>query len=34
MLKAIQAGCPDLADNPEKQKEVLDKYKKYADQVS
>lgn len=33
MIKAIQNGLPDLADEPEKQKELLDKYKHYGDLV-
>lgn len=34
MLKAIHAGCPALKDEPEKQQEILAKYKKFGDEVS
>lgn len=33
MIKAIHAGIPGWADEPEEQKEILAKYKKYGDQV-
>lgn len=33
MLKAIHDGCPDLADDPEKQQEILNKYKQFGDKV-
>lgn len=33
MLKAIHDGCPALQDEPEKQQEILAKYKKFGDQV-
>lgn len=34
MIKAIHAGIPGWADEPEEQKEMLAKYKHYGDQVS
>lgn len=34
MIKAIHAGIPGWADEPEEQKEMLNKYKHYGDQVS
>lgn len=34
MIKAIQNGCPDLAGEPEKQQEILEKYKHFGDMVS
>lgn len=34
MIKAIHAGIPGWADEPEEQNEILNKYKKYGDQVS
>lgn len=34
MIKAIQNGCPDLAGEPEKQQEILEKYRKYGYLVS
>lgn len=34
LLKAIHAGCPALQDEPERQQEILAKYKKFGDQVS
>lgn len=34
MIKAIHAGCPAWKDDPEKQQEVLARYKQYADQVN
>lgn len=33
MIKAIHAGIPGWADEPEEQKEMLAKYKHYGDQV-
>lgn len=33
MIKAIHAGIPGWADEPEEQREILAKYKKYGDQV-
>lgn len=34
MIKAIHDGIPGWADEPEEQKAILAKYKKYGDQVS
>lgn len=34
MIKAIHAGIPGWADEPEEQAEMLEKYQKYGDQVS
>lgn len=34
MIKAIHAGIPGWADEPEEQREIVAKYKKYGDQVS
>lgn len=34
LLQSLQAGCPELADNPGKQKEILNEYKKYLDQYT
>lgn len=33
MIKAIQNGLPDLADNPAQQKELLAKYQQYGEKV-
>lgn len=33
MIKAIHAGIPGWADEPEEQRSMLAKYKKYGDQV-
>lgn len=33
MLKAIHNGCPALQGEPEKQQEILAKYKKFGDEV-
>lgn len=34
MIKAIHAGIPGWADEPEEQRQILAKYKKYGDQVN
>jgi large subunit ribosomal protein L28 len=34
MLQELEAGCPKLADDPQKQKTVLEEYKKYLDQYT
>lgn len=34
MIKAIHDGLPAWADEPEEQKTLLTKYKKYGDQVN
>lgn len=33
MIQAIHTGCPHLAGDPEKQSEILAKYKKFGDMV-
>lgn len=34
MLAELKAGCPKLANNPEKQKRILAEYSKYSDQYT
>lgn len=33
MIKALHAGCPAWNDDPDMQKDVLEKFKQYGDQV-
>lgn len=34
MIQSLHDGCPEWRDDPDAQKRVLSKYKKYGDQVN
>jgi large subunit ribosomal protein L28 len=34
MFQELESGCPKLTDDPQKQKTVLEEYKKYLDQYT